>query len=78
MWDAVLTTLREEFVDVTDAAQLTRSAVRLLVAVLLASLIGLERERHGSGAGLRTHMLVALGVALIIVAASSRELERPN
>jgi len=69
MWDAVLTTLREEFVDVTDAAQLTRSAVRLLVAVLLASLIGLERERHGSGAGLRTHMLVALGVALIIVAA---------
>lgn len=33
MWDAVLTTLREEFVDLTDAAQLTRSAVRLLVAV---------------------------------------------
>ena len=37
---------------------------RLLVAALLGGLIGLEREHHGRGAGLRTQTLVSLGAAL--------------
>ena len=41
-------------------AQLDLS-VRLLVAALLGLAIGFEREIHGHPAGLRTHMLVALG-----------------
>lgn len=37
--------------------------VRLVAAVVLAGLIGLEREIRGRPAGLRTHMLVSLGAA---------------
>ena len=41
--------------------------IRLLVAAVLGSLIGLERERLDRGAGLRTHALVATASALIII-----------
>lgn len=51
-----------------DAAQLSRVVVRLLLAALLGAIIGAQRERMGKEAGLRTHMLVALGAALFIVA----------
>jgi len=44
-------------------------AARLIVAALLGGALGFERERVGKAAGLRTHMLVALGSALFIVAA---------
>jgi len=40
----------------------------MLVAAVLGGLIGLERERHGKAAGLRTHMLVSLGSALLVIA----------
>ena len=38
--------------------------VRLLLAVVLGGIIGVERGRHGRAAGLRTHILVCLGAAL--------------
>ena len=69
MWASILATLRDEFSDLGDASQLTRVVVRLLLAALLAAAIGYERERHRRAAGLRTHMLIALGVALVVVAA---------
>jgi putative Mg2+ transporter-C (MgtC) family protein len=47
------------------------SIVRLLLAVFLGGLIGLERQIHGRPAGLRTHILVCLGSALIITLAAS-------
>lgn len=40
---------------------------RLLLAALLGSLIGLERERLQWAAGLRTHMLVCVGSTLIMI-----------
>lgn len=40
--------------------------LRLLGAALLGAAIGYEREIRGKGAGLRTHMLVALGSALFM------------
>jgi len=40
---------------------------RLVVAALLGSLIGIEREIHGRNAGFRTQLLVALGSALAMV-----------
>ncbi len=40
---------------------------RLLIACLCGALIGVERERHGRAAGLRTHLLVALGAATIMI-----------
>jgi len=42
-------------------------AVRLIVAAGLGLAIGFEREIHGHPAGLRTHMLVAMGSALFTV-----------
>ncbi|MFO8007947.1 MAG: MgtC/SapB family protein [Candidatus Brocadiia bacterium] len=40
---------------------------RILLAALLGSTVGWERERHGRAAGLRTHMLLCLGCALIML-----------
>jgi putative Mg2+ transporter-C (MgtC) family protein len=40
--------------------------IRLVIAAVLSGLIGYERERHGKDAGLRTHMLVAVGAALFV------------
>jgi putative Mg2+ transporter-C (MgtC) family protein len=40
--------------------------LRLLIAALLSGFIGYEREQTGKQAGLRTHMLVAVGAALFV------------
>jgi putative Mg2+ transporter-C (MgtC) family protein len=45
----------------------TEVVIRLLLAAALASLIGLERERLLWAAGLRTHMLVSVGSALVMI-----------
>ena len=68
--DVVLATLRAEFSEFSDPEQITRVVSRLLIASALGACLGWERERSGAVAGLRTHMLVALGVALMVVAAS--------
>jgi putative Mg2+ transporter-C (MgtC) family protein len=41
--------------------------LRLIIAAALVSLIGLERERLGWAAGLRTHMLVCVGSCLMMI-----------
>jgi putative Mg2+ transporter-C (MgtC) family protein len=41
----------------------------LLLATLFGALIGLNREREGKPAGLRTHSLVSLGAATLTVVA---------
>src|SRR5215510_10056350 len=51
-----------------DARQITRVIIRLLAAMLLGAIIGIQREQTGKPAGLRTHMLVALGAALFTLA----------
>jgi putative Mg2+ transporter-C (MgtC) family protein len=67
MAETVMQALRAEFSDVTDPAQLTRIVLRLLLAALLGGALGYERERSGKAAGLRTHMLVAIGAALFVL-----------
>jgi putative Mg2+ transporter-C (MgtC) family protein len=71
----ILATLAEQFSDIADAPQFTRFIVRLLLAVILGAAIGYERERHRRAAGLRTHMLIALGVALVVIAGEQAGLE---
>ena len=46
-------------------------AVKLLLAAIAGAIIGLEREKHGRPAGLRTHLLVALGACLMMVISES-------
>ena len=65
--DQVQMTLVQEFSDLGDPAVFTRVCVRLLVAMVLGGLLGYERERVGAAAGLRTHMLVAMGSALFVL-----------
>jgi putative Mg2+ transporter-C (MgtC) family protein len=48
----------------TDFALQVDLSVRLLIAATLGALIGVEREIHGHPAGMRTHLLVALGSAI--------------
>jgi putative Mg2+ transporter-C (MgtC) family protein len=67
VFDAVLQTIHTEFSDLPDAEQVTRILVRLLMAALLGGVLGYERERHGKAAGVRTHMLVAMGAALFVL-----------
>ena len=42
-------------------------ATRLIVAAFLGMIVGLERERHEHPAGMRTHLLVALGSAAFTI-----------
>lgn len=65
--DEVLDTVASEFSDAGDVAQLTRISVRLLLAAVLGFLLGFEREQQGKAAGVRTHMLVAIGSALFVL-----------
>ncbi len=44
----------------------SETVLRMSVAVLAAGLIGWDRQRGGQPAGLRTHMLVGLGAALMV------------
>lgn len=44
-----------------------QAVVRLLVAALLAMVIGLDREARRKPAGLRSHMLVSLAAALLTI-----------
>ncbi len=38
--------------------------LRILLAIVAGGIIGIERGRHGSAAGLRTHILVCIGSAM--------------
>jgi putative Mg2+ transporter-C (MgtC) family protein len=67
MWDTVLQTVVDEFSDLGNAREVTQVVLRLLVAAILGGLLGLQRERQGKAAGLRTHMLVAASSALVVV-----------
>jgi putative Mg2+ transporter-C (MgtC) family protein len=61
----------EQAFDLPTAAAAVAMAARLIVAALLGGALGFERQMLGKAAGLRTHMLVALGAALFVIA--SRE-----
>lgn len=50
--------------------QLIHAVIRLVAAILLGGVIGLQRERWGKPAGVRTHILVTVGTTLFVLAAS--------
>jgi len=47
--------------------EIIQLVIRLLTAAVLGAIIGFERESRGKGAGVRTHMLVAMGACLFIL-----------
>ena len=81
MWQEIWSTVLSEFSDIPDVAQITRITLRLLVAAALGGLLGYEREQQGKSAGVRTHMMVAIGAALFVlipqqIGASTSDLTR--
>jgi putative Mg2+ transporter-C (MgtC) family protein len=62
LWQEVAHTLPQ-------ADQVVRVALRLVGSLVIGTLIGLQRELTHKPAGLRTHLLVALGSTLLVVAA---------
>lgn len=46
-------------------SELEEIAIKIGLAALLAGIVGAERERTGQWAGLRTHMLIAVGATLL-------------
>lgn len=67
MWQEIWNTVLSEFSDIPDATQITRVTLRLLVAATLGAILGYEREQQGKSAGVRTHMMVAIGAALFVL-----------
>jgi len=66
-WQVVGDTITSEFADLPDASGVTRITLRLLIAAVLGGILGFGREQKGKAAGLRTHILVALGSALFVL-----------
>lgn len=67
MWHEIWTTIVAEFSDIPDISTATRIMMRLTIAAILGGILGYERERKSKSAGVRTHMLVAVGTALFVV-----------
>src|SRR5215212_10769815 len=53
-----------------NARQLVHVIIRLVAATLLGAIVGIQRERAGKPAGLRTHILVTLGTTVFVLACS--------
>lgn len=53
-----------------SGAQAERVLLRMVVSVLLGGLVGIQREQAGKPAGVRTHMLVCLATAVVVLACS--------
>ncbi|HJP90565.1 MAG TPA: MgtC/SapB family protein [Pyrinomonadaceae bacterium] len=53
-----------------DRRRLAIVLLRVIAATLLGALVGFQRERARKPAGLRTHMLVSLGTAVVVLACS--------
>jgi len=58
---------REVVADFPTNEETARIVVRLLVAIALGGILGLQRAHVGKAAGVRTHMLVALGAAIVVL-----------
>ena len=53
-----------------ETHELERVIIRLLAAAFLGAAIGIERQRAGKAAGVRTHMLVTVGTTVFLLACS--------
>src|ERR1044071_3724099 len=51
-----------------DRTRLGIVVIRVIAALLLGGFLGIERERSGKPAGFRTHILVCLATAVVVLA----------
>ena len=71
-----MTTIDQKIVEIIQKAlnvngwpwgNLLLCSIAILFSVLLCGLVGFEREKRGRSAGLRTHLLVGVGSAIIMI-----------
>lgn len=67
MGQEIWASIVREFSDVPDLSTLTLITVRLVLAAILGGVLGYERKLKARSAGVRTHMLVAVGAALFVI-----------
>ena len=72
MWEEITSAIAAEFSDLADAGTGARICFRMVLAAVIGGALGYERESKGKSAGVRTHMLVALGAALFVMAPELR------
>ncbi|ASM74320.1 MULTISPECIES: MgtC/SapB family protein [Roseobacteraceae] len=63
----IWSTISQEFSDIPDLSTITSITLRLVLAAVLGGMLGYERELKARSAGMRTHMLVAVGAALFVI-----------
>lgn len=61
-----------------SGTQLIDVGLRLFVALVVGGLVGLQRELTHKPAGLRTHMLLSLGTALVLVSAEQAGMSKSD
>jgi putative Mg2+ transporter-C (MgtC) family protein len=57
----------DDFSTIIDWPSLIHLTVRLVVAAVFGGLLGYQRAKSGKAAGLRTHILIAVGAAFFVV-----------
>lgn len=67
VWAQIGNALAAEY-SLPDAGTMTIIVVRVVTAAVLGGAVGLDRERKGRAAGLKTHILVSIGSALFVLA----------
>ena len=67
-----------ELQSIPSAPHLVRISIRLLIALVVGALVGIQRELTHKPAGLRTHMLLALGTALIVITADEAGMSKSD
>lgn len=68
MFVAIRDAVVSEFADLANVDESAAIVFRLLLAAILGGILGYERESAGKATGMRTHMLVAIGAALFLMA----------
>jgi putative Mg2+ transporter-C (MgtC) family protein len=56
---------------IPDGRHLVVLVIRIILAILLGAVVGLQREKAGKPAGLRTHIIVSLGTAGVVLACAA-------
>ena len=63
---------------IPSAQHMVRISLRLFIALIIGGLVGIQRELTHKPAGLRTHMLLALGTALFVITADEAGMSKSD
>ena len=63
---------------IPNAQHMIRISLRLFIALIIGGLVGIQRELTHKPAGLRTHMLLALGTALLVITADESGMSKSD